>query len=239
MGSFTLLVALGVLAGIVTTVAGLGGGVMLLLALSLVWDPRESLAVTAIALLIGNVHRVWLLWRQVSRPVVGAFAIGAVPGAIFGGLLAVAVPAWVVHVFMAVSTLLSIVHALSRSEWRPGPKAIAPLGLVIGVMTGAAGGAAVLTSPLFLAAGLAGESYIASLSASAVVMHVSRVFAYAIGGHVRTKTVAWAAVLALAILAGNLTGRKLRVFAQKLPQRSLEYATLVACVVLAIAGLGS
>jgi uncharacterized membrane protein YfcA len=233
-----VLLILGSLAGVVTTVAGLGGGLALLLALSLFWDPHQALAATAIALLVGNVHRVWMLRRQVSKKVVAAFALGAVPGSIAGGWLAVSLPAWVVQAFMVGSTALSIIHALSKSTWRPGPKMIAPAGVVIGGLTGASGGAAVLTSPLFLAAGLSGEAYVASLSASAVLMHIGRIVAYGAGGLVTSTTLGYAALLALAILAGNLAGRKLRTWTSKIPGRSLEYASLVVCATLAVLGLG-
>jgi len=238
MTTILMLLLLGSLAGLVTTVAGLGGGLALLLALSLFWDPHQALAATAIALLIGNVHRVWMLRQHVSKKVVRAFAIGAVPGSIAGGWLAVAVPAWVVQVFMVGSTALSIGHALSGTTWRPGPKAIAPAGVLIGGLTGVSGGAAVLTSPLFLAAGLSGEAYVASMSLSAVLMHIGRIVAYGAGGLITTTTLGYAALLALAILAGNLAGRKLRTLTSKLPGRSLEYVSLVVCAALAVLGLG-
>jgi uncharacterized protein len=238
MTTILMLLVLGSLAGLLTTVAGLGGGLLLLLALSLLWDPHQALAATAIALLVGNLHRAFILRRSISRKVVGAFAIGAVPGSIAGGWLAVAVPAWVVQTFMVGSTVLSIVHALSHTNWRPGPNAIAPAGVLIGGLTGTSGGAAVLTSPLFLAAGLSGEAYVASLSASAVLMHVGRIVAYGAGGLVTTATLGYAALLALAILGGNLAGRKLRTLSDKLPARSLEYASLVVCATLAVLGFG-
>src|SRR5262245_36184409 len=62
--TLTLLVELGLLglaAGSLTTVAGQGGGLLLLLACSTLAGPHEALAITAPALLLGNLHRaVWL-----------------------------------------------------------------------------------------------------------------------------------------------------------------------------------
>lgn len=51
------LVPLGLIAGALTTLAGLGGGLMLVGTLSLLYDPRLALAITAPALLVGNLHR--------------------------------------------------------------------------------------------------------------------------------------------------------------------------------------
>jgi hypothetical protein len=63
------LVPLGLLAGVLTTVAGMGGGMMLVVVLSLVWDPRVALASTAPALLVGNAHRAYLYRAQVARQI--------------------------------------------------------------------------------------------------------------------------------------------------------------------------
>ena len=78
---------LGFLAGGLTTVAGMGGGVMLVLALSLVASPVEALAITSPALLIGNLHRVAVGRRAIDRAVARPFVLGALPGSLLGGLL--------------------------------------------------------------------------------------------------------------------------------------------------------
>ena len=49
-----LLAALGIAAGLITTVSGFGGGMLLVSVLALVWDPLSALTVTSVALLIGN-----------------------------------------------------------------------------------------------------------------------------------------------------------------------------------------
>ena len=54
------LAALGTIAGILTTLAGQGGGLFLLLAIAALVGPHEALAITAPALLLGNLHRAVL-----------------------------------------------------------------------------------------------------------------------------------------------------------------------------------
>ena len=53
----SVIALLGILAGILTTLAGLGGGMLLVLALSLTSSPVTELAATAPALSLGNLHR--------------------------------------------------------------------------------------------------------------------------------------------------------------------------------------
>ena len=74
-------------AGLLTTVAGLGGGILMLLAVSLATDPKVALVATAPALLAGNLHRAFLFRGDVDRRVARAFALGAFPGSVLGGAL--------------------------------------------------------------------------------------------------------------------------------------------------------
>jgi len=234
----SVLALVGLLAGVLTTIAGLGGGLLLVLGLSLAWGPGPALASTAVALLVGNIHRVLMFRRSVDRAVVGAFSLGAVPGALVGSLLVVAVPERVVHGAMAVLTVLAVLRALDRLPWQPRPSQLLPGGALIGLLTGSAGGAGVLAGPLFMAAGLEGEAYVASNSAAAALMHGARILGYGTGGLFSPEVARHAAVLAVAIVLGNTLGKRLRAFTAQAPARSIELVTLVVCVGLAIAGLG-
>ena len=55
---------LGVLAGLITTVAGMGGGLVLMLGLATIFDPMVALAATGPGLLVGNMHGDEAVGRQ-------------------------------------------------------------------------------------------------------------------------------------------------------------------------------
>lgn len=235
--AFAATALFGFFAGILTTIAGMGGGLLLVLGLSLAWGPGPALAATAAALLVGNIHRVWLFQRHVNRRIVTAFAAGAVPGAFLGAVFVVALPERVIVIAMAALTILAVLRAANRLPWTPRASHLVPGGAFIGLMTGAAGGAGVLTGPLFMAAGLEGTAYVASTSAAAALMHTSRVIGYGTGGLFTKSIAGYAVALAVSIISGNLVGRRLRALTEKLPGRSIELATLLVCVALAIAGV--
>jgi hypothetical protein len=236
MHSATLLL-LGAGAGLVTTTAGLGGGMLLLVALSLTFGPRAALACTAPALLLGNLHRFYLYRRALDRRIALRFAAGAVPGAALGGLLAVAIPPRVLGILILLSAMLAVARALLRWNWRVTPRAMTPAGLVTGALTAASGGAGVLVAPLFLSAGLAGDAYVATIAASATALHLGRIVGYGAGGLLDHTALVRAALLALAIPIGNLLGRRLAL-RERLPSGVVEHVTLVACVALAVMGAG-
>jgi len=233
-----LVMSFGAFAGALTTIAGMGGGLILLLSLSAIWGPAAALAVTSPALLVGNLHRAFLYRRSVNWGLARAFAVGAAPGALLGALAAVAVPPALVSALMALVTLLSVLRAVGWLRVRPPARLMTPAGAVIGGLTGTSGGAAVLTAPLFLSAGLVGESYVGTTAVSAVVMHFGRMTGYGMGGLFTAERVAQAALLAIAVLTGNVFGRKLRRHADRLPEGLLEHVVLVACVALALLGVG-
>jgi uncharacterized protein len=87
-----VLLALGLAAGVLTSLAGQGGGLFLLIACSALHGPRVALAMTAPALLLGNLHRAWIYRRTVDRPIAWRMTLGGLPGAVLGGLVAGAMP---------------------------------------------------------------------------------------------------------------------------------------------------
>jgi len=238
MNTALLLLVLGVAAGALTTVSGMGGGMLLLLVLSLVWSPAEALACTAPALLLGNLHRFYLFRRQVAWGAIAPFALAAIPGSLLGALLLSSAPVSLTRWLLMGMTGLAIARALGWVRVQPRPWAMAPAGGLLGAFNAVAGGAGLLVAPLFLALGLSGETYIASMSASAVAMHFGRIIGYGAGGLFTPRLLLFSAVTALAILSGNFAGRRLRRFSARLPTNSLEYATLACCVSAALLGVG-
>ena len=88
-----LTVLTGIAAGLITTVAGMGGGLLLLLVLAVIsGDPVQALVVTSPALLLGNGHRLWRYRHDVDRATALPLARGAVPTALGVGMLTAQAP---------------------------------------------------------------------------------------------------------------------------------------------------
>src|SRR5262245_47674672 len=149
-----LLFALGIVGGALSTVAGLGGGVFILVAISLFRGMHEALALTTPALLISNIHRAVLYRRDIDARFAKAFALGAVPGALGGGAVLPGIPGWFLDVVLAAMTVVALARAAHLFTWQPSGRFIAPAGLGIGALTATSGGAGILVSPLLLSAGL-------------------------------------------------------------------------------------
>jgi uncharacterized membrane protein YfcA len=247
-------VLLGVGAGVLTTLAGQGGGLLLLLACSAIVGPHGALAITAPALLLGNLHRATLLRRHIDRPVASRMIAGAVPGALAGGLLAGVIPAMALRVVLVAITVVALAKALGLLRFRVARAALVPKGLTVGAMTGAAGGAGILFAPVLLSFGLTGRAFVATSSVIALSTHIGRVAGYAALGLFARGLIGPTIAVTVAILAGNAVGARLRArfLEDGAPTQErdgerdevarrvavLEYGTLVVCVVLSVSGLG-
>lgn len=232
------LVALGVLAGLVSTVAGFGGGMVLLLALSLVGSPQSALAITAPALLVGNLHRALAMRAEVEPRVAAPFALGALPGSVVGGLSLAVLPAELVRALMVAMTALAVARAAGWLSWRPRAAQVAPAGFVIGALAASSGGAGLLMAPLLMAAGLSGGRYVATSAAGAVAMHVGRVIGYRGAGLFDRDTLLAAATLTLAILVGNALGARARRRITPGLALAIERGALLVAAGLATLGVG-
>ncbi len=234
--TWLLLLMLGITGGALSTVAGLGGGMIVVLSLSLWLDPRSALATTAPALLLGNVHRFWLFRRHVEKRTALAFIAGAAPGAFVGSLLAIALPSWALAWILLVVSILAAARGLGLLTWTPRPTALAPAGFAAGALA-ATSGAGILVSPVLLAAGLRGQAFVATSAATAIAIHIARIAGFGLGGRLHPELLAWSMALAVGLLAGNLLGRSVRERIGERGTNALTYAVMMITVALAIAGI--
>lgn len=227
---------LGLVGGVVTTIGGMGGGMLMVLVLSAVTgDPRLAVMVTTPALLVGNVHRVGLFRHAIDWPRALPFVAAAGPGAFVGGALAFAVPPWVLQCAMVVASGGAVARYLGWLDWRVPVGSLAPVGFGIGVVS-VSGGAGALAGPVLLSTGLTGAAYLACMSMGGVSMHLGRLVAFGAGGQLDDSVWHAAGLLAVAIMAGNAMGRWARRRIGPRGVSQLEVGTV--CAMAGVAGIG-
>ena len=138
LSSTLLVAALALLAGALTTVAGMGGGLLLIVALSALWDPRFALAVTGPALLLGNIHRFWLYRADLDRRAALRYLAGGVPGALVGGWALLAAPPALLRGGMVVLAAMALLRSLGGGRFGLPQAALVPGGFATGFVIGVA-----------------------------------------------------------------------------------------------------
>jgi uncharacterized membrane protein YfcA len=228
---------LGVGAGILNTITGFGGGVLLTLALASLLGPSAALVVAAPALAVGHVHRAFGYREHIDRRVARRFIVAAVPGAALGSLLAAIVPESVIAWVLLLSTILAVAQAF---EWIPlelGHRALMPGAGAIGFLAGSCGGGGVLLPPTLMSAGLSGRRFVATAATGALAVQLVRIGTYGSAGMVRLEHVPLMLAVALGLIAGNVSGRKLARHVDDKRMTLYTRAMLAVAIMLGLWGL--
>ncbi len=231
-----MLIALGLMAGLTTTLAGMGGGTLLVLALSLLYDPITALALSTPALLFGNLHRVALYRKQIVWSEARPMMLGGFAGAVLGGFVVAGLSGWMIQGLMVVMAALALGKSLGL-PLKPPSGATLPVAAVTGLVSATSGGGGVIAGPYLLARGLSGVPYVATGAIGAAAIHLGKVGAYGIVGVGDLSTLGSGCLLALLIALGNLVGERVRRSFGDGGQKRLQVGVMVACVGMALAGL--
>lgn len=234
-----LLAVAALVASTLAAVSGFGGAAILLPVLVAFFGIRDAIPILTVAQLIGNGSRAWLNRREVDRKVLGWFTLGAVPLALLGGLVFASAP-------LAALTRILGAFLIGTVAWRRlGPRsslklaapAFAGVGAVFSFLSALLGSVGPLMAPFFLAYGLVKGAYIGTEASATVVMHVTKLVAYA-GTAVLTLR---GAVIGLALgplmVAGSMLGKRI---VDRLPApvfvAIIELTLLVAGVIFLVGG---
>ena len=233
-----LFILFGFIAGLLTTLSGYGGGVLLVICLATVVDPIISLTISSLALFVGNLHRAFLFRRSIRIQALRPFIFAAMAGATGGALLTVSIPILVVQMAIMVMIALALWRAFTNWVWHPSTSHMVSSGTAMGMVAATTGSAGLLIGPFLLATGLNGNRYIGTAAVVAISIHLARIFGYSLSGSVTEKIIESAILIAAALMVGNFMGKKIRMRMPLKWTRYLEFGLPVVCAILALWGLG-
>lgn len=201
-----MLLGVGLLAGVLTTIAGMGGGLFLLAVLGARTDPHTALAWVTPALLLGNLHRSWIYRAEVDRGVARRVLLAAGPPSLLAALGVELLPALLLRVLLVGVAALGVVALLLPRPAQLPRAAQAALAALGGLVSATSGGAGVMLGPVLLSAGLRARAYVASMAVVAVALHLTRLLAFGLNGRMDAQALGSGLALALAVMAGNRLG---------------------------------
>ncbi len=214
LATLVALLLAGVAAGILTTVASLGGGVLLVALLSMALAPATVLGITAPALFVGNLSRAIMLRREIDWPTAARFSLAGVPAALLASLGAAALPGRALQAIIAVFLFVFVLHewlARGLAEYRKSPHAdwlALAAGAMTGMISGFTGVAGFVSSPLLLRLGLAPMALVATSATCMAAVHLSKGAGFTLAQVLTPALLPAAGVLAIGIVAGNAAGAR-------------------------------
>lgn len=199
MEFFLAYIGIGVAAGVLAGLLGVGGGLVIVPALVWLFAAQGFSADIVVHLAVGTslltivatgASSTWAHHRRdaVDWPVFGHLAAGLVPGAVAGGLLAAVIPASALHTVVAVYVLVVAIQVLAGRKPAPhrelpGLAMRALAGAFIGVISAVVGiGGGSLTVPWLLWHNVSMPIAVATSSACGVALAAAGALAFIVTG---------------------------------------------------------
>ncbi|MEO1064157.1 MAG: sulfite exporter TauE/SafE family protein [Actinomycetota bacterium] len=215
MGSMVELVVIAVAAvstSVLSAVAGLGGGIILLVVLAQFFAPATAIPLQSAVQFVANGSRAAMIRDEISWPAVGWSTVLVFPGALLGVRVATALPEDVMRVLLGAFVLV-VGWRPSLLRWsggRPLPdRAMLPVGGAAGFINATAGASGPFTAPFFKAVTATHTAFVATAAASQVIAHTSKLGAYSLADFRLGDHVAVIVVGAIGVTIGSRIGTRL------------------------------
>ncbi|MFI7688079.1 sulfite exporter TauE/SafE family protein [Nonomuraea sp. NPDC049655] len=192
-----------------SSVGGMGGGVLMLLAFTALFGPQVAVPTLTLTQLVSNGGRAWYNRRDVRWRVIKWHALGAIPFALAGGLLLPYVPGEPLkRALGAFLIAVALWRRLRPTPGAPADKTFAAVGAGAGLGSALFGAAGPLAAPFFLAKGLTGAAYVGTEAAASLIIHLTKTIAYGAGSLFSLHVLQLGVALTPAIVAGAWLGKR-------------------------------
>ena len=164
-------------------VAGFGAGVIVLPVLVWFYGPVVAVPVVAIFQIMGTVARIWLSRQGMNWKLVGWFAAGSLPFALFGSFLFISADTVLLTRIMGGGMIALV--ALTQLPWAKRVRmtlwGFPPLGASAGFLASVMGIPGPFAPVFFLAYGMRPQEYMATFSLSMFLIQLPKVAVYGAG----------------------------------------------------------
>ena len=197
---------------IVSTVAGGGGGMLMIPVITWVANPKAVAPAITLGTLLSSPIRVWLFWRDIDWRIVRWYVPGAVAGAVLGGYVFANIPPQWVKVFAGLfllSTLLQYRFGENRRSFPMRVWVFLPLGFVVAAISGMIGEAGPVLNPFFLNYGTAKEAMIGTKSVNSFFMQLTKLGSYAAFGAMTQEFWIYGIAIGVAATMASWVGKRM------------------------------
>ena len=208
MDYLVVLVA-GLFAGTLGGIVGTGSSLVLMPILVVMFGPRQAVPIMAVAAFAGNLGRVLAWRREIDWRACAAYCVTAVPGAMLGARLLLAIPPGVAETALGVF-FLALIPArrwLARHAFRLSRTHLMLLGAPLGVLTGVVVSTGPLTVPLFTFYGLERGAFLGTEAASSLGMYAAKAATFRALGALPLELLLHGLAVGATLMAGSFVGR--------------------------------
>jgi uncharacterized membrane protein YfcA len=207
--AYALVLAVGLIAGLVSGIVGTGATIILLPVLTLAFGPKAAIPIMAVVALMSNFAKITSWWREIDWRATAAYALGGIPGAALGARTMLSLPAQWVDIALGCFFLIMIPGRrwLAARSYKLELWMLVPAGVAIGFLTGIVVSTGPITVPLFTAYGLMKGAFIATEAAASLAVYISKATTFRSFGALPTDIVLKGLITGSSVMAGTYVAR--------------------------------
>jgi len=212
--AFVLVV--GLLAGTISGVVGFGASIMLMPVLVIAYGPRAAVPIMAIASVMANASRVMVWWRDVDWRACAVYSVTGIPAAALGARTLLVLPPRIVEVALGgfFIAMVPLRRHLAARQMKLKLWHLAPIGAVIGFLTGIVVTTGPISVPAFLAYGLVKGAFLATEAAGSLGIYVAKAIVFRSFGALPVDAIAKGLTIGASLMIGSYLAKR---FVLKLP----------------------
>lgn len=206
---YLLVLVAGLLAGTLGGIVGTGSSLVLMPILVVMFGPRHAVPIMAVAAIMGNLGRVLAWRREIDWRACFAYCATAVPGAVLGARLLLAIPPGVAELALGIFflSLIPVRRWLAKHELKLSLMHLALLGGPLGLLTGLVVSTGPLTVPLFTFYGLERGAFLGTEAAGSIGVYLAKVATFQAFGAFPLEVLVQGLMVGLTLMAGSFAGR--------------------------------
>jgi len=208
--------ALGLGAGTLSRIVGFGASIMLMPVLVIAYGPRAAVPIMAIASVMANASRVMVWWRDVDWRACAVYSVTGIPAAALGARTLLVLPPRIVEVALGgfFIAMVPLRRHLAARQMKLKLWNLAPIGAVIGFLTGIVVTTGPISVPAFLAYGLVKGAFLATEAAGSLGIYVAKAIVFRSFGALPVDAIAKGLTIGASLMIGSYLAKR---FVLKLP----------------------
>lgn len=241
MTAYIFVLAVGLLAGMISGVIGTGSSIMLLPVLVYNFGPKQAVPIMAVAAVMSNLSRILVWWRVVDWRACFAYSITGIPAAALGARTLLSLPPHLIDIALGLFFIAMIPfrHSLVGRQLRLRLWQLSLAGALIGFLTGVVLSTGPLSVPAFTAYGLVKGAFLSTEAASSLFLYVTKVLTFHQLGAMPLSIFLQGLLVGSSLMAGTFVGKMLVLrMSERTFQHLLDLLLLCSGVSLLWAALG-
>lgn len=211
MSPYVVVLITGWVAGCISGVVGTGASATLLPVLVWAFGPQQAVPLMAVAAVLANLARVGLWWSEVDWRAFLLYSLPGAPAAMLGARSLLRLPANRVDLALGLFFLVMIPlrRRLRVASTRIAAWQLALAGVVIGYLTGLLFATGPLSVPAFAAYGLVKGAFLATESASSLLLYLAKAGVFGRSGALPGALLLKGVIVGVSLMLGSAAGKRI------------------------------